>query len=259
MPGTPGPSSAWAQLRDGAAILAAFAGDWTEARGWMEQVVAYWRRRDDRLGLAVALFGVGCTAREQADFVAAAKWLEESVGLAQELGDAIGVGRVLDALGTVAHGIGDYALAGSRFEASLSLARQTEDRHEQAWSLHNMGLLAFDQGDYRTARAKLAEALALREEHDTVGFVHALAAFASLATAEKRPECALRLAGARTALTQRTGILVQPSEGNRYERWLAIARQGLDAEAAALAWADGRAMSLDQAVIYALEQNIDLR
>ena len=87
-----------------------------------------------------------------------------------------------------------------------------------------------------------------------VGFVHALAALASLAAAEGTPERALRLAGATAELTHRTGILVQPSEGGRYERWVATASEAVGANAATAAWAEGRAMSLDDALSYGLEE-----
>ncbi len=118
--------------------------------------------------------------------------------------------------------------------------------------MHNLGCLAFDQEDYAAARDWLTQGLTWRSAYDNLGFVHALAEFATLAAAEGLPETALRLAGATAALTQRTGIVVQHSELGRYEGWLATARQALREEVAAAAWAEGHQMRLDQAVAYAL-------
>jgi non-specific serine/threonine protein kinase len=89
-------------------------------------------------------------------------------------------------------------------------------------------------------------------DFDMLGFVHGLAAFAALAAAERMPSAALRLAGATTALTRRTGIAVQHSDRWRNERWLPAARQLLGEETAMAAWAEGQAMQLDQAIAYAL-------
>jgi len=118
--------------------------------------------------------------------------------------------------------------------------------------MHNLGCLAFDQEDYAAARDWLTQGLTWRSAYDNLGFVHALAEFATLAAAEGLPETALRLAGATAALTQRTGIVVQHSELGRYERWLATARQALREEVAAAAWAEGQEMPLGQAIGYLL-------
>jgi DNA-binding CsgD family transcriptional regulator len=126
-----------------------------------------------------------------------------------------------------------------------------DDRVEAPWFLHNLGCLALDQGDYAAARDWLTQGLTSRSEYDSLGFVHALAEFATLAAAQGLPEAALRLAGATAALTQRTGIVVQPNERRRYDRWLATARQALGEEVAAAAWAEGQQMRLGQAVAYA--------
>ncbi len=44
-----------------------------------------------------------------------------------------------------------------------------------------------------------------------------------------------------------------------YERWLATARARFDPASFAAAWAEGEAMSLEQAVAYALAEEIDSR
>jgi hypothetical protein len=78
---------------------------------------------------------------------------------------------------------------------------------------------------------------------------------ASLAAAEGAPRRATRIAGATSALIERTGIHVQRSERGRYERWLATARHELGADLASAAWVEGQAMSLDEALAYALERD----
>ena len=68
---------------------------------------------------------------------------------------------------------------------------------------------------------------------------------------DSRPERALRFGAAATLVA--LGYPIQPSERGRFDRWMATARQDLSDEAAAAAWAEGAALSADQALDYAAE------
>ena len=221
------------------------------ARARWEEGVAVRRMIGDPL-LSTALSYLGQVAREQEDYASAQTWLEESLALSEAAGDQRDSARTLDRLGTIAHALGDYSLARSRYEQSLALARQVSFHNETLWSLHNLGCLALDQGDLPEARESLAQGLTSRVDEDKIGFVHRLAEFACLAAAEGLPAAAVRLAGASAALIQQTGIALQHSERGRYERWLATARQALGDAAAAIAWAEGQQMRLDQAIAHAV-------
>jgi DNA-binding CsgD family transcriptional regulator len=82
-----------------------------------------------------------------------------------------------------------------------------------------------------------------------------LEAFAALAAARQQPEQAARLAGAATQLRESLG---QPTGiGSRIEGMLDLARDRLGAAAAAALFAEGREMSADDAVGYALGSHIE--
>jgi DNA-binding CsgD family transcriptional regulator len=81
----------------------------------------------------------------------------------------------------------------------------------------------------------------------------ALPGLAGLATLEGDPVRALRLAGAASALEENAGIWAFPPIRDRHERWLAAAREAVDADTCTAALAAGRALPLDDAVAYALE------
>jgi DNA-binding CsgD family transcriptional regulator len=252
LPGLSHTTPEWGRLLVVAGFVDTFAGDFATARARLEQAVTVRRAlADPQLGRTIS--DLGQVAREQGDYVAAKAWLEQSLLVCEAAGDRRWFARTLDRLGTVAQAVGNFALARSHCEQSLALARDEGDQVEVAWSLHNLGCLALDQGEYATARERLAQALTSRVDNDTIGFVHGLAEFACLAAAEGRPAAALRLAGASAAFTQRTGIIVQPTERTRYERWLGQARQALGEHVAETAWAEGQRMQLAQAIAYALE------
>jgi predicted ATPase/DNA-binding CsgD family transcriptional regulator len=251
LPGASHASPAWARLVYSHGLVEYYLGDYAASRASFEHVAPLQRALGDPL-LATTLGSLGQTAREQEDYAAARTWLEEGLALAEQLDLQLVVGHALGRLGTIAQALGDYTLAQTQFEESLAVARRVNDRIGVAWALYALGCLALDQDDYLAARVWLSQGLTSFPEFDRLGFVHGLAMFAALAAAERLPAAALRLAGATTTLTHRTGILVQHSDSGRYERWLASARQALSEEVAAAAWAEGQQMRLDQAIAYAL-------
>jgi hypothetical protein len=71
-----------------------------------------------------------------------------------------------------------------------------------------------------------------------------------------QPTRAVRLAGAAVALRAGPGQPVNLWSFSEAEvaRWLEPARRAVGAQAAIVAWAEGQAMTLEQAVAYALEE-----
>jgi hypothetical protein len=125
-------------------------------------------------------------------------------------------------------------------------------------SLSHLGAGALDQGDYWTARALLRESLAIcRELGGGLGIAQNLEWFAVVAAAQAQPERAARLLGAAEALREAKGALMQPADRARQERCIAAVRTALAEGEFVAAWAEGRAMSLPQAVQYALEESAD--
>jgi hypothetical protein len=78
-----------------------------------------------------------------------------------------------------------------------------------------------------------------------------LSDLACLAAAEGNATRALRLAGAAERAADEAGAMLQPTERQQLDRWLASARQVLG-DGAAAAWAAGRALATDDAVAEAL-------
>jgi hypothetical protein len=114
------------------------------------------------------------------------------------------------------------------------------------------------QGDYEGARALYRESLGiLRPAGEQRGIARVLEGLAGLAAAEDQAERAARLFGAAEALRAAIGAPLPPGDRVRCHRGLALTRAALGEEAFAAAWAAGRAMSLNQATAYALEDGSD--
>lgn len=127
-----------------------------------------------------------------------------------------------------------------------------------ALSVSSLGSLALAEGNYVTARSQFEESLAIwGESGDRGGIAFLLACFAELAAAEGQSPRALRLAGAAAALREKYGPPLAPSLQAKLERILAWVRSGCHGEEAAATWSAGQAMTLEQAMAYALSLEVE--
>jgi len=162
-----------------------------------------------------------------------------------------GLAQVLYGMGTLARARGDMEQAVRHFEEAAEIFRELGAWLEIARCLAGVGWVALTRGDLDLAGARLAEGLRLNQAcGQRLGMARGLEAFAALAAARQQPEQAARLAGAacqlRESLGQPTGI------GSRIEATLEVARDLLGASKAAALFAEGREMTADDAVGYAL-------
>jgi tetratricopeptide (TPR) repeat protein len=189
--------------------------------------------------------------------VAARTLFEESLAIERALGDQQSLAHALNGLSEICHAQGDRVSARTLQEEALAIRRAVGDRPNALWSLHRSGNIAAEQGDDTTARTRYAEALTLAREMGHRGEIAIiLHCFAGLALASAQPERALHLAGAAAALHETTDCPLRLAEQAAWERRLHLAHQMLSETAAAAAWAQGRAMALEQAIATALEDDV---
>ena len=91
-----------------------------------------------------------------------------------------------------------------------------------------------------------------RELADRDGIADSLEDLAAVAASLGRSQRAARLSGSAEALREAIDAPIPPSRRADYERNVVETRAALGQEAFAAAWAEGRAMSLEQALAYAL-------
>ena len=141
----------------------------------------------------------------------------------------------------------------------MALRRDLGDREGVAIALTNLGEVACLQGAVARAAALQAESLVLfRELGGAWGIVYCLQRVALVAQASRsgqRPDGrrrAARLFGALAELRATLGIPLPPNEQGRIEEALALLRAALGDATFVADWADGRAMTLEQASAYAV-------
>jgi DNA-binding CsgD family transcriptional regulator len=251
---------AWSLHNRGWAAL--WGSDLPYARMLMEESLAIRRHLGDRHGIALSLQQVGALAARQDDLEAARRLHAEHRHIEQELGNLLGVANAMWYEGRVAIDQGDFRAARALLEASLKLCRELRNPWNAARALGELGRVAMHQGDDALATAYLAESLTLFTEMENSEWIAVvlkrlgevvLEQAARVARAQEQPERAARLCGAAEALfvaTQEPGR----AHCSELECDVAIARAQLDATTWEMAWAEGRAMTSEQAIAYALEE-----
>ncbi|MEO8133346.1 MAG: tetratricopeptide repeat protein [Betaproteobacteria bacterium] len=229
--------------------------DYPTARARYEESLAIRRTLDDRWGIAVSLNNLGNVASEQDDSAAAVASYEASLAMFRELGDRRGVAYALNNLGLLASDRSDYAAARALHEESLAIRRELGDQWGIASSLNNLGDVVAAQGDFPAARALDQQSLAVqRALGDRRGIAYTLEALAYVASALATPDTAARIWGGAERLREEIGSPVPPSERLRYDRRVAAARVARgDDTAFDAAWREGRAMTPQQAIEHAME------
>ena len=246
--------AARADALKGAGTVATWQGDYATARALNEESLAIRRELGDRPGIATLLNNLGIIALFQRDLIGARRLYDESQALFRQLGDRYSLGQLLNNQALVAKDLHEYREACALLQESLTIRRQLGDKAGLALSLNTLAEVVLDEGDYASARPLLDESLVLnRELGDQTAIAYLLEDYGGLAAAEAQPGRALRLAGFAAALRETLGAPLPPAEQARVDRMLEPARRGLDETAAATAWADGRAMPLQDAVAYALQ------
>ncbi len=251
-----------AQMLERLGWLARERGDAATACLRLEESIALYRQLHNTLGIAQGLNTLGEVAvmQENADW--ASELLEEGLTLYQAHSHLNGIGWSLNHLAHVAQLRGDFERAKQLHQQSVEVFQRSRYGVSQvAESAEGLGECALGQGDPRLARTyfrqALASLLAYRANATAATTLWCLAGLASADALEGRAQRAARLWGAAEHLRTSIGARPAPAARATRERLMAAVREELGEAAYADAWAEGEAMSLDEAVAYALEDMPD--
>ena len=230
-------------------------GNYRTASKYLEEALTIWRELGDKHGTARALISLGWVALRPGDYQLANARLEEALAISRELGDTRSMGFELSGLGEVALRQGDYLRATQLMEESLELRRQLGNKWGVGVSLGMLGWVAMRERDWTRAIERLGESLEVRQEiGDKGGSAWCLERLAGVAIMQGQAEKAVRLFGAAAMLRASIGSVIDPADQANYKRNLKSLRAKLGKERFAAAWDEGHALTLEQAVAYALKE-----
>ena len=228
-------------------------GDYDRAGRLLEESQSLYRDVGDREEMAHALRHRGHLAARQGNYPLATVLLEEALTRFQEIGAKEGVAYSLRHLGVTKHYQRDTGQAVELLERSLALFREIEDVQGTAYALTGLGSALRQEGNHARASDLFRESLALSRKHGIKwATLECLYGLAGVSACQGQPERAARLLGVAEVLRGAIDYSLPLPDQTDYERSLTVVRAALSDAAFAAAWADGRAMTLEQAIEYAL-------
>jgi hypothetical protein len=151
----------------------------------------------------------------------------------------------------IAHLQGDHARAAAYHEESLAAFLELGDKFGSGEQMAYLADVARDRGEYDRARQLYRESFSLYHSLESKGGVAAVFdGLAAVAEAEGQLLRAARLFGAAHYLRE---VIGKPKDLATDDRAIAGVRAALGEEAFAVAWAEGRALPLDEAIALVLE------
>jgi non-specific serine/threonine protein kinase len=245
-----------ARALSGLGFILIFQQDYEEAITALDEAIALYEDLGDRFGAAIALGNLGYAVLHGGYRERVPAFVDKAETLMQ--GDLDGHARAF--LRSVVAGAflgADLDSAVSQLEEGLALRRELGDPRAVSMSLLSLGEAELNRGDLDRGAALLEEGARIaRELGDRLGTTYFVWELGRLSALQESPVRAARLWGAAEALREQLGISLSPYDlvASGYERDLAAVRSTLDESTFETAWAEGRALSFEQAIEYALEE-----
>ncbi len=203
--------------------------------------------------LAQSLNELGVIALSQEEYAHARTLVVEGLTTWRELGDKAGIAGSLGLLGVAAFMQGDYTSARRLEEEALTIYRELGNKSNIARWLYNLGHIAHREGDAKRARELYIESLIVSQElgsKRTIG--RCLMALGGVAGTTKQPLRGAMLLGAAEALFNSISSMLQPDDQAEHDRAIVSTLSQLNQETFDAAWAEGQALTLEQAIGLAL-------
>jgi non-specific serine/threonine protein kinase len=253
------PTQGRARALNALGLLYWAANNFHEARICLEEALIINRNLDDRLALAWSLAYLGGAASGEGDYVSAQSRLEESLVIAQTLGapNKHIIAHSLLRLGDMHLLKGENSHAQPHYEEAARLMREAREINWLGYIVRRLGYVRLHLGLIAEASVLFSESLTLNVElAHQVGKIACLVAFAALALAQGEGSRTAQLCGAVERLLG--AMSFQIWDQVQYDQTVTKLRSHMDSKTLEKAWAKGAAMTLEDAVVFALAETQDL-
>ena len=246
-------SYALAQLASGKANL----GEVAEAYALAQEALAIAREQGNSPAFGYSLVMMGqLTAIFKQDPEGALAYGEKAIAVSEAGGNRWGRAMTIFGLGFFAKTTGDYDQARSRFRTCLPVFLEFGDKHRINMIRSELAHIEREQGQFNQAMPKYRETiLEWQRLGHRAAIANQLECFAFIAKAQEQPERAAKLFGAAESLREKINIAMTPQERSEYDPEIADLRANTDEKVFASHWAEGRSLTMERAVEFALEEN----
>jgi len=242
-----------AEVLYGAGTLAFQQRDQQDARVNFEQSLSISRRLKDGQGIVRALTGLARVALRQGDYPSVRRRAEEALATASSTGNRRDLAGPVHLLAAVSRMEKDYPRAREFYQESAELGRSLGDERLVAMEIINLGSVEFLAENFDEAAGYyldgLKKAHALR---NTYLLSPSLIGLGAISAVRGKGGRAATLLAAGQALVEATGGVLDPDDQPLFDQGVSRARAATDEKTFTAAWAEGRAMPLEQVIEYAL-------
>ncbi|MFN8492562.1 MAG: BTAD domain-containing putative transcriptional regulator [Caldilineaceae bacterium] len=228
-------------------------GDYQIARAYMAAAKENDLATGDEWALAMTLANQGKMEAKLGEFARANEYLQEALAQHRRLGDVWAMALTLTNQSLLYVLQNKFEAAAATVTQGQTFAQEIQAEAVLADIYRFSALIALDRGEHNQVNPLLRKALLIRQKAGTPRYLlEALDTTVVIAVRQNESYRGLVLAGAIRVVRQTLQIVGPPVEKKLVDDAVAQARQQLTDEVAATAWAAGEAMTLDEAVAYAL-------
>jgi predicted ATPase len=244
----------------GNGALAMQQGDLDAARVCYEELAELAEAEGDTRQILLATHSLGFLSYRQGDLATARTHFERILAGSKEARQDLLVAATLNSLGEIARIEGSWAEAQRLYEEAVVMWRQEGDHYGLSIALANLGAVIIERGEVQRAYACYCEAIRHSQTlGDFVDVSLSIDGTAAVAVMDGDWERAARLAGAAEGLRETIGYELERADEAFRARYLELIRSQADAANVEARMAEGRAMSPDRAIDYALGSGLRAR
>jgi tetratricopeptide (TPR) repeat protein len=221
----------------------------------VEKAISVAHQHDDPWNVAQASLVLGLVLIDEEDFTGAQAIIAKSKTFFRKVHNEWGYANAVLCHAYGAFRQGDLTMSLALHEESLAIFRQLGDKFFENTALRFIGIIEVRQDNLKRGGETLREALLIAHQLD--GKYEIAAAIMQLgraALAEEDPVRAIHLYWASRNIFDSIGVWQQETEA-RFENEIARCRALLNEPEFAAAMAKGQAMTMEQAIEYALEDH----
>jgi predicted ATPase len=232
-----------------------YQGEYESARVIFLKTADLRREMGEKRGLAFALTHLARCLLKLSDFERARADLDEAMALIEAIGDKQGIAYALAIRGELYDEQGDSRAALPIAEKGIGLWREIGDKFGLSFGLIILANIVFNNGDAKRAAALYAESLTIEKQLlNRRDIAECLERLTNLCISRNRHKEAATLLGAARALREGVRSLLAPNETKKHNRSLEVLCAALGDEAFQTSWAQGRSMTVDETIAYALSE-----
>jgi predicted ATPase/class 3 adenylate cyclase len=220
-----------------------------------EGLIIFTEEINDRWGLSMAYQNMAWLANRRGDLIEKDKYFHKIKELLRDIPFSFQAGLFYLGMGMIESVQRNYETAKQLFEEGLKIFKRLENKYFQTALRSELGHVARHSGDIPQAKKIYHDTLPeWKDLGNRAAIAHQLECFAFLAVIDEEPQRAIKLFSAASAVRERVQASMTEPERVEYNQAVARLHSMLAAARFDALWAEGRSMTMERAIDFALSQ-----